>query len=106
MVARTAITWQYMENVKSFFPKNKNSTYNEKNSEDSSHQAFTYFSFSEFLSSDFRQNKWRAPNELTPSVGASSQHKQKNLETSLLEILLLSQFNAFTAIFLNFRHLK
>jgi hypothetical protein len=30
----------------------------EKKSEDSSHQALTYFSFSEFLSSDFRHNKF------------------------------------------------
>jgi hypothetical protein len=47
-----------MENVKSFFSKYKNSTHNENNSEDSSHQALTYFSFSEFLSSDFRHNKF------------------------------------------------
>jgi hypothetical protein len=46
-----------MENVKSFSSKNKNSTYNEKKSEDSSHQALTYFRFSEFLFSDFRHNK-------------------------------------------------
>jgi hypothetical protein len=54
VVARTAITWWYMENVKSFFSKNKNSTHNDKNSGDSSHQALIYFSSSEFLSSDFR----------------------------------------------------
>jgi hypothetical protein len=47
-----------VENVKSFFSKNKKSTHNEKNSEDSSHQALTNFSFSEFLSSDFRHNKF------------------------------------------------
>jgi hypothetical protein len=46
-----AITWRYMENVKTIFSKNKNSG-------DSSHQALTYFSFSEFLSSEFRHNKF------------------------------------------------
>jgi hypothetical protein len=56
MVAHTAITWRYLENVKSFLSKNKNSTPNDKIWEDSSHQALTYFSFSEFLSSDFRYN--------------------------------------------------
>jgi hypothetical protein len=29
----TAIIWRFMENVMSFFSENKNSTYNEKNSE-------------------------------------------------------------------------
>jgi hypothetical protein len=47
-----------MENVTSFFSENKNSTYNEKSSRYSSQQALTYFSFSEFLSSDFRHNKF------------------------------------------------
>jgi hypothetical protein len=37
-----------MENVKSFFSKYKNSTHNDKNWEDSSHQASTYFSFHNF----------------------------------------------------------
>jgi hypothetical protein len=32
--------------------------YNEKNSGDSSHQVLTNFSFSELLTSDFRQNKF------------------------------------------------
>jgi hypothetical protein len=58
VVARMALTWRYMEEVKSFFSKNKNSTHNDKNSGDSSHQALTYFSFSEFLSSDFRHKKF------------------------------------------------
>jgi hypothetical protein len=47
-----------MEHVKLFFSKNKNSTHNDKNSGDSSHQALTYFIFSEYLSSDFRHNKF------------------------------------------------
>jgi hypothetical protein len=30
VLMRTAITWRYMETVKSFFSENKNSIYNEK----------------------------------------------------------------------------
>jgi hypothetical protein len=54
---RSAITWR-MKNVTSFFSENKYSTCNEKNSGDSSYQVLTNFSFSEFLTSDFRQNKF------------------------------------------------
>jgi hypothetical protein len=40
------------------FSENKNSTYNEKNSGDYSHQALTNFSFSEIIFLDFRPNKF------------------------------------------------
>jgi hypothetical protein len=49
MAVRTVITWRYMENMTSFFSKNKNFTCNQKNSGISSHQALTNFSFSELL---------------------------------------------------------
>jgi hypothetical protein len=48
-----------METVKSFFSENKNSIHNENKSRDSSHQALTNFSFSEFIFSDFRHNKFQ-----------------------------------------------
>ena len=47
-----------MENVTSIISEGINSLHSEKNTGDSSHQALTNFSFSEFFISDFRQNKF------------------------------------------------
>jgi hypothetical protein len=43
---------------------------------------------------------------IEPTPETSPVTQKKNLETSLLEILLLSQFNTYMAISLNLRHLK
>ena len=56
MAARTVLTLRYMENVTSIISQGKYSMPNEKKLEDTSHQAFTKFIFSEILTTDFQRN--------------------------------------------------